>query len=404
MLNKKIPTLFGIFLLLLAVGATVFGVTTVRRYLAQASPQIIPKDVRITNITDSSFTVSYITDGSTTGSVVLAGGKNFSDDRDTGLSSAQNYSTHYISVKGLKPATKYQFKIFQDNSSYELTTSPIIPVASSLAEPIYGTVSKSDGSPAAGAIVYLEIPLASPLSSLVKGNGNFLLPVNNLRSSDLSSLQIPQDNSPETMIIEGGADGRSTVNCFFGKDKPVPGVILGKDSSCQKTQDSLVRNVPSVTLVSPSENGVVSTSLPTFRGTAPAQKIIQIEVHSPTPVVSSLMSNSDGTWSWTPSSNLSPGQHTVTLTYVDDLGKSQKIIRNFTVEAAGAQSPILPPVTATPSAQPIVVSPPVIVATPSATTPPPPAGSMLETLLLLTAGLFLVTLGIGLIKKSVLWT
>ncbi|MEK7565500.1 MAG: hypothetical protein AAB506_00445, partial [Patescibacteria group bacterium] len=72
MLNKKIPTLFGIFLLLLAVGATVFGVTTVRRYLAQASPQIIPKDVRITNITDSSFTVSYITDGSTTGSVVLA--------------------------------------------------------------------------------------------------------------------------------------------------------------------------------------------------------------------------------------------------------------------------------------------------------------------------------------------
>ncbi len=377
LLNKRIPTILGLFFLLAAVITAVILSGTPRRLFSQASPQTAPENIRATNITDKSFVVSYTTAEPATGRIILSDGRNFSDDRGDG-----KFTTHYFPVKNLDPATKYSFKIVSQSQSYpsDAATSPLASTPVSLIEPVYGSVSNPDGTPAVGALVYAETD-----SAQVKANGNFLLSVKSASGN---------------IFIEGGAGGQSQINCPFEKGRPFPGVILGKDVSCQTisspsvSQFSRPQVSPQVNLLSPAENDRVSTGLPTFRGTAPPEKILQIEIHSPLPVVSSFRPSADGSWSWTPPQNLSPGQHTATLTYVDDAGAPQKLIRNFTVEAAG----ILPETIATPSPSPtIVYTPPVSIPPPA---PPPATGSLFQTLTLLTIGLILVTLGMRWIYQS----
>lgn len=157
----------------------------------------------------------------------------------------------------------------------------------------------------------------------------------------------------------------------------------------------------------------VSSTLPTISGTAGSKQVVKIEIHSETPYSGAVVAGPDGSWSWTPPSNLSPGQHTVTITVVNADGTTQKITRDFYV--AGG-SPILPLTSGTPSAQTshlacisnacqtvsgsgsdscttdsdCVISP---IATPSAT--PPVTG-------VTTGTVFLLTLAAGLLTLSML--
>src|SRR3989344_8940212 len=67
--NKKIPGLFGIFLTTISVAITVYLVRQGVIFLTRASPTEIPKNVRVTNISDKSFTLTYATDDSVIGSL-----------------------------------------------------------------------------------------------------------------------------------------------------------------------------------------------------------------------------------------------------------------------------------------------------------------------------------------------
>lgn len=395
---KRIPTLLALLFLVLLVGVTAVATQQYQSLTGRASVGTGPKNIRVTNISDSSFSVSYLTDGETKGSAGIVGEVFFPDDRDSGLDQSKSYNTHHITIKNLSPGTKYKYQVENGTTTYEITTAPRVTVSATAAEPIYGTVSKTDGSPAYGGIVYLSPFGGSPISTIVKTNGNFLLPVNNIRTADLKNYLSLKVNDPETIFIEGGKDGVSTVLCVVGKDKPVPNIVLGKDTSCTVVEG--VRPVTKaavpvpvaedVSVITPYEGEKILIGQPTFKGTAPVGKIIQIEV-KPDLVTGIIRADAAGKWLWTPAEDLSLGSHVLTISYLDSGGTTKKIIRNFSIKAAGGDS-IMPLTVGTPSA--------VIKPKPQAT--PPVSGRTEEMFILLTAGSLLVTLGMSTIYKA-LW-
>lgn len=395
-MTKRIPTILALFILGLAVGLTVVATQSVQTLFTRAATGTTPKNIRVTNVTDNSFTVSYLTDSAVKGSAGIVGQPFSPDDRDASLAQAQSYYTHYVIIKNLSPATKYQYQVEGGTTTYEVTTAPSVTASAVTAEPIYGTVAKLDGTPAFRAIVYFSPFGGAPVSTYVKANGNFLLPVNNLRTTDLKSFLFLKTNDPETIFIEGGQDGVSTVSCSVGKDKPVPNIVLGKDVSCTVTTAATAE----VTITSPTEKEILSTGLPTFRGKAPINKTLQIEVRS-TPVTGTVKADASGNWVWSVPKNLAAGGHTLIISYVDNSGSTKALTRNFTVQAASGSTAILPQTYGTPSAT--IKPTPTPTPKPAVIVKPPTTGAAENILILLTAGVFLVTLGVSTIYQA-LWT
>ena len=92
--DKRIPTLLAMLLIVVGVGITSFLVNKGVIIVGRASPTTNPQNVRISNITDNSFTVSYNTDAQVIGSINY--GKNLNlgqtalDDRDQQTGSLAN--------------------------------------------------------------------------------------------------------------------------------------------------------------------------------------------------------------------------------------------------------------------------------------------------------------------------
>lgn len=108
----------------------------------------------------------------------------------------------------------------------------------------------------------------------------------------------------------------------------------------------------------------------------------------------------DGTWQYTPLHLLSPGLQSVTITTVNEGGKTVALTHTFTILKSGTQ--VLGD--ATPSGTLAPTSGPTIFATPSPTStlagaPVPTSGTSLPTILLILFGLAFLGSGAVLIAR-----
>lgn len=440
MSHKKIPTILGLLILFLGIAAGLFLVKEGPRYFSRASPEENPKSILVTNISHNSFTVSWLTDAKVSGSVSYGQGSSLNltafDERGTGA-----FGSHFVMVKNLNPQTKYSFQIVSGKTKFgqtdspkinqncqdfmtasaegppfEITTGPSLNIPANY--PSYGTIlMDSSGSLATGAIACLIFPNLSstPVSGLVKESGNVLLTPSNSRSLDFSSFVSFADLGEKEEIYISGENGATAfLTCETGKDHPWPTIILGETKNCssetnnlspQSHFQSLSDSSPSAVLeiTNPLPNASVEDTLPTFRGKGPPGKTIEILVESENIFSQQIKVNNDGSWSWTPPENLSPGEHKATISYIDDEGNQQIVQRNFII--AGSSS-LLPEVYGTPSGGLVIPTPtptpfptPTPTVTPSAIIPPAPngvpqSGFSLPTVLLLTLGTLLVILSL----------
>ncbi len=76
--SKRIPTLLGILLIAIGVGITSYLVNTGVIITSKAGPLETAQNIRISNITDSSFTVSFTTEA------LVIGSLNFGKDKNLG--------------------------------------------------------------------------------------------------------------------------------------------------------------------------------------------------------------------------------------------------------------------------------------------------------------------------------
>ncbi|MCJ7829716.1 fibronectin type III domain-containing protein, partial [Patescibacteria group bacterium] len=356
-------------------------------FFLKASPTLIPSQSKVTNITDNSFTVSWLTEDKTSGFVKYGTEQNLSftaaDDRNQLSGKTDNFNTHHITLKNLKPATAYLFKIgsgnkiFDSNGQpYQVTTAKTAktPPANDVA---YGTVVNQSGQAVEGAVVYLSLANASPASTLTKASGSWVIPLNLIRSADLADwASYDKEASIEEIFVQAGALGTATVVATTKNDSPMPKITLGQNFDFRKiaeikpeeektqmenqaTESSkfaleatpTASSTPVATaskelkIINPDQNEKLNTQKPEILGTAPVGETLTITIQSTATYSGTVKVDNQGNWKWSPPTNLEPGEHTVTASYLDKNGQKQTVSHTFLVLASGTSG--LPSLTAT---------------------------------------------------------
>ncbi len=423
--NLKLPTILGVIVLVFGVVAGVFLINSRQVFKIGASVASVPKNVRVSNITDNSATVTWTTDIDSKGFVkwgkseLLLGKVTLEDDSQASI-------VHSANIIGIKTGSSFYFKINSDSKDYDnqgiawQATTSNTKINSNSNQVASGTVLNSDGSTPARAIVYLTIN-GGVASALTSTEGNFVIPLS-------TYFETIVDTSPIEITVQGGTKGTTTAVIYPKTIKFIPTMILGRsydfrsaeiNNSNQQPESSLTipeaveassrfeitRNteeketVSTLSIESIDEGEIITTVDPEFFGSAPAGSAIEIKVESELQTAT-IATDSKGKWSWNPPNDLETGEHKLTASFRDANGILRTITRTFIVSASEG-----PAFESTPSATPSNTTVPTATAvstssaTPKTTVsstpmPTPETGSLTPTL-----GLFIM--GIGILLSSI---
>jgi hypothetical protein len=242
--KKQIPTIVGLSVLVIALVAGVFLFSQGTGVFApRATPQTTPKNIKITNVTDNSFSVSFLTDESTSGFIKYGTetkslNSQAGDDRDQLSGSVGSFTLHHITVRGLQPETNYYFTLgtgtqaqFDNGGSPFTIKTAKRGGAPSAAKTIYGNILNPTGGPAEGSIVYVSLEGVGEMSSLVKGSGSWAVPLSNARTTDGSRYAEITDESTVSLMVQGPSVAlTSQVSITVAQAQPVSAITLGQNT------------------------------------------------------------------------------------------------------------------------------------------------------------------------------
>lgn len=425
-MKSKIPTIIAIFILLVGVGAGIFLIGRTQIFRLGASPEAAPKDVRITNIGATAFTVSWVTDQPTIGSVLWGDDQNLGN---TALGSQSEKNVHFVEVSGLIPNTTYFFKIASGGTDYDNSgipwqtqTGPTLS-ASESTRVISGNILQASGQAVSDGVVYITASGMSPISTKTTSSGGWLIPLGNARNLSLTGYLPIEDKSPLLEIfVQAGPLGIANAQIYPSSANPVPDIILGQTHDFRAEPENNAVTVPkadinlpqgdaspssgfdvdkntatpaatTVTLESVTEGEIVTTTGPEFFGEGPPGTKITITVESD-PQTQTVTVNTAGDWQWTPPTDLTPGEHTVTLAWRDTNNILRSLTRTFTVQASEG-----PAFESTPSATPTSSPTASPTATPRVSLPATDSAIPESGVLTPTLGLFIM--GVGLLTTSI---
>jgi hypothetical protein len=437
----KIPTIPGILMVILIVGGLAAGSESYLRSATTASGSIKPANVQITNVSDTTFTVSWTTELAATGALSVStprGVQVLFDDQDT--KSQGRYLTHSVTLRSAAPDTEYSITILSNGKKnldgkipYKVRTAPALVTASGNLEPAYGTIVTDSNQPVKDALVYVTLEGGQTLSAASKPSGTWLIPLNLVRTQDLTGYLPVTERMTETIIVRTGTAQTSAVTDSLN-DSPVPNMVPGKTYDFRKltaqapgkpltlvptpqTQKSAASTVlgtsnskpaNTVSLVIPAEGTALPTTLPLIQGTGIPGKTVSLVIGITHPIGDTTKVGATGLWSYTPKKPLAPGRQSVTMTTQNLQNKPVAITHMFEILKSGTQvlGDATPSATLAPTATPVAT----VSATPQITpeiTPEstlaaqeiPTSGNQLPTIILLIIGMgLLVGGGIVLIK------
>lgn len=246
----KIPTLLGLGVIFLGIGAGIFLVLRDQTFISGASPSTTPQNVTFTNIADSTMVISWQTTNPVSSFVTFgqngSGEQTANDDRDQ--KAPDMHTFHYVTLKNLLPKTEYQFKIITGRTSSEIfkfqTASP--STLNNNFGPIVGSVVDNN-QPLNEGIAYLSIAGATIQSSLIKSLGSFLIPLPKIRKSDLSDVFILNEEMVAKLTIKGSTGQSSVLFKLRGDGVTLPAIKLGQDLDLTNPQESPKPTSPSTT-------------------------------------------------------------------------------------------------------------------------------------------------------------
>lgn len=387
--DKKIPTILGIILISLGIFLTTFITKDQTIFNSKASNSAEPKNIKMTNISDQAFTITYQTGMPTTGSISYGYDKKLGEsgleDVDKEKGSFSPKKIHSISVNKLTSATKYYLTIISGSNTYlnngipfEITTGPSIASPSAIQNNIKGKIVQPDGSIPPEALIYLSAENSQLLSSTITKDGKFSFSLKELRADDLSSYFNVTDNTVFKIVASNGSL-KSTVSASLRQTDSIPMITLSNDYDfTQKISPNTSKTVeissgfPSIApskkflkleIISPKENQSFTDRKPQFRGTSLPNEKVEIIIHSDEQISTQVTADNNGNWTYKPPENLSPGVHTITIKTRDSAGILTTIMQSFTVFAAEITltptvSPVIPTQRVTPTLALIPTFPP----------------------------------------------
>ncbi|OGH24138.1 MAG: hypothetical protein A3B47_04695 [Candidatus Levybacteria bacterium RIFCSPLOWO2_01_FULL_39_24] len=387
LLNRRIPTILGIIFILLGILLTTPIIKNQTMFKSSAINSQEPQNVRMTNISDQSFTVTYQTKLPSTGSISYGSDKKLGEsgleDADKQTGSFSPKKIHSISVNKLTPTTKYYLTIISGSNTFlnngapfEVTTGSTIASPSANQNEIKGKIVLPDGSIPPEALAYLSTENSQLLSTITAKDGKFSFSLKGLRTNDLSSYLKATDSAVFKISTTDGSLN-STVLVSLNQANSIP--VITQSNNYDFTQEvsaDASRSAKSLgfpliipsgkflkpEILTPEENQSFTDQKPQFSGTSLPNEKVEIIIHSDEQITTQVTADGNGNWTYRPSNNLSPGVHTITIKTRDSAGILTTIMQSFTVFAAGSQISEL----ATPSATPTVF-PTVVILSPTVT-------------------------------------
>lgn len=154
-----------------------------------------------------------------------------------------------------------------------------------------------------------------------------------VNSTSSTEAQISFD-STQTQIRSLGSSDAVTENVFLnGTPASVTITENGKQAN-----DTNAAQAEDPTLTTPSANEEIPDQKPAFEGTAKPNSTVSITIHSSEAITAQVQTDTNGNWTYTPTTSLTPGSHTITISAPDSNGVLKTITQTFSVLAAQAQA------------------------------------------------------------------
>ena len=414
--KSTIPTILGVIILLAGMFTGVYFLRSAQIFKIGASTDAAPKDIRVSNISDSAVTISWTTDKTTSGFLTWGPSQGDTSKIENENSSGQKYFSHSISITGLTAKTNYYYKINSDGATFDnggiawqFTTGNSLDINKNSIL-ISGTVINASGNPEVKALVYASLN-GYLLSTLTSDTGNYIFQLGSARTPDLSNYATIDIASTLVQIsVVAPPDGVASAQIFPQSGNPTPAIVIGQVYDFRSSPANSSSAVPganlnlpqtitqsskfnvdvatasakptSVILESLTQGETVTSTQPQFFGKGPGGEAITITVHSQNPVTETVQIPKTGSWSYTTPTNLDPGNHTISISWIDASGITRLLTRDFVVKAGE-----VPSFTASQSGT-LTTSTPVATAT---AMPVPVTGDLTPTLILFMMGLAVIT-------------
>jgi hypothetical protein len=362
--RQRLPSVIGIAFLSISLITITWLSRNVILFGTKAATAAIPNAVQVTNISDTSFTISYLTEEKVTGTISYGKeqtqGSIAMDDRDKQTATPIPHRVHHITIKDVTPKTPYFFTIISDDKTfdnngkpYTITTAPTLTDSLIPEQPLTGTIMYQNGSIPTEGIVFAGTSTSQLRSVLVQPDGSYEIPLSPLYTKDLTSYESLTQNSTFQLVITD-ASTESTASFRLNQTRQIPAITLSQNYDFSATEPTIVAS-PSASIVvpafpttaepvnnepqilTPTNNQTFTDQQPLFRGTAPPNETVTITINSETAMTATVKVNGTGTWEYRPEKPLDPGEHTITVNAFDLSGVAKKITQSFTVFAEGSQ-------------------------------------------------------------------
>ncbi len=260
----RIPTLLAIIFLAAALALGVFLYRENQLLDQKRQQNFIPENIQISNISDSSVTVSWETKNLVRGSVIYAEKEflnqricnllttsciralkeaAFPSDNDLpqeasdirGAGSNNVYLTHFIVLNKLKAGSEYHFRIKEDQFLFPPKALTFKTTKGSAEKtlpqkPLVGKVVDLSLKPIGEALVSLKIPQASLLTTISSSSGSFLIPLVNIYKEDLSTpINLTEKTFATLTIKKGNQKSEINISLPIANDRSLPTITLGEN-------------------------------------------------------------------------------------------------------------------------------------------------------------------------------
>ena len=253
----RIPTLLGLAIIILGTATGVYLVLQNQTITSQATIDNTPQKVTISNITDTSVTISWQTP-SKIGSFVSFGttspNQTVVDDRDT--SAPIPRTDHVATIRNLTPQTSYNYKVVAGKFNSAILTFQTAATSQSQNnfKPVTGTVL-DDTQPLEEGLVFLTIPGAITQVAPIKSLGSFIIPLSFVRTEGL--VDIISSNTGVANLTVASDDGR-VATAIFNLNSEEPLILkIGQNLDLTQRPGQLGVTVNKFDL---NEDGQVSTA------------------------------------------------------------------------------------------------------------------------------------------------
>ena len=221
----KLPTFMGLLVLIVGIASGIFLINSSKLFKLGAQDEAAPKNVRITNITGSSVTITWTTDIEAKGFVKW--GESRSVLSQVTLDELGETSiVHSATLTPIKPSTEVFFKINSQGADWD--NDGIVWQTKTLNQSLLGdqsmnatgSVVNQTGEPPTAALVFINVN-GTTLSSPTSVNGSWIVPLSNY-------VEVDPVNTPLEISVNAGNEGSATAVIYPLAAKNTPLIVLGK--------------------------------------------------------------------------------------------------------------------------------------------------------------------------------